>query len=35
VLPATPALGKEDTIAAITGLFFDGVRARPARSGEM
>ncbi len=28
VLPATPALGKEDTIAAITELFFDGVRAR-------
>jgi len=32
VLPSTPALGKEDTIAAITGLFFDGVRA-PGRQG--
>jgi TetR/AcrR family transcriptional regulator, mexCD-oprJ operon repressor len=27
VLRSTPALGKEDTVAAITGLFFDGVRA--------
>ena len=29
VLSATPALGKEDTIAAISGLFLDGVRTRP------
>jgi len=35
VLPSTPALGKEDTIAAITGLLFDGVRARPAGRGEL
>jgi TetR/AcrR family transcriptional regulator, mexCD-oprJ operon repressor len=34
VLPSTPALGKEDTIAAITGLFFDGVRARTTGRGE-
>jgi AcrR family transcriptional regulator len=34
VLPSTPALGKEDTIAAITGLFFDGVRARGPDRGE-
>ena len=27
VLPSTPALGKEDTIAAITGLFFERARA--------
>jgi AcrR family transcriptional regulator len=29
VLRSPPALGREDTIAAITGLFFDGVRAAP------
>jgi TetR/AcrR family transcriptional repressor of mexCD-oprJ operon len=29
VLSATPALGKEDTIAAISGLFLDGARTRP------
>ena len=28
VLPATPALGKEDTIAAISSMFLDGARAR-------
>ncbi|MDQ3889006.1 MAG: TetR/AcrR family transcriptional regulator [Actinomycetota bacterium] len=28
VLTSTPAVGKEDTIAAITGLVFDGMRAR-------
>jgi TetR/AcrR family transcriptional regulator, mexCD-oprJ operon repressor len=27
VLPSKPVLGKDDTIAAITGLFFDGVRS--------
>jgi TetR/AcrR family transcriptional repressor of mexCD-oprJ operon len=32
VLRSTPALGREDTIAAISGLFFDGVRARNVRS---
>jgi AcrR family transcriptional regulator len=31
VLPSTPSLGKEDTIAAITGLFMEGARARRAR----
>jgi TetR/AcrR family transcriptional repressor of mexCD-oprJ operon len=34
VLPSTPALGKEDTIAAVTGLFFDGVRAPGRHRGE-
>jgi TetR/AcrR family transcriptional regulator, mexCD-oprJ operon repressor len=34
VLPSTPALGKEDTIAAITGLFFDGIRAPGRQRGE-
>jgi TetR/AcrR family transcriptional repressor of mexCD-oprJ operon len=34
VLPSTPALGKEDTIAAITGLFFDGARAPDPNRGE-
>lgn len=34
VLRSTPTLGKEDTIAAITRLFFDGARApRPDRPG--
>ncbi len=28
VLPATPALGKEDTIAAISSMFLDGTRGR-------
>ena len=32
VLSATPALGKEDTIAAISGMFLDGARARPRAS---
>lgn len=32
VLSATPALGKEDTIAAISGLFLDGARTRPRAS---
>jgi len=32
VLRSTPALGREDTIAAISGLFFDGVRAPGVRS---
>ena len=31
MLTATPALGKEDMIATITGLFFDGARARGPR----
>jgi TetR/AcrR family transcriptional repressor of mexCD-oprJ operon len=29
VLPSTPTLGREDTIAAITSVFLDGARARP------
>jgi TetR/AcrR family transcriptional repressor of mexCD-oprJ operon len=33
VLPSTPARGKEDTIAAITELFLDGVRAPGADRG--
>lgn len=33
VLPATPALGKEDTIAAISSMFLDGTRGRPRASG--
>jgi TetR/AcrR family transcriptional regulator, mexCD-oprJ operon repressor len=28
-LPTTPALGKEDKVAAIAGLFLDGVRSEP------
>ena len=31
VLVSTPALGKEDMIASITGLFLDGARARGPR----
>jgi TetR/AcrR family transcriptional regulator, mexCD-oprJ operon repressor len=31
VLTSTPALGKEDMTATITGLFFDGARARGPR----
>jgi hypothetical protein len=31
VLPSTPSLGKEDTIAAITSLFMEGARAREVR----
>ncbi len=31
VLTSTPALGKEDVIATVTGLFFDGARARGPR----
>ena len=31
VLMSTPTLGKEDTIATITGLFLDGARARGPR----
>ena len=33
VLPATPALGKEDTIAAISSMFLDGTRGSPRASG--
>ncbi len=33
VLPATPALGKEDTIAAISSMFLDGTRGRLRASG--
>ncbi len=33
VLPATPALGKEDTIAAISSMFLDGTRGSPQASG--
>jgi TetR/AcrR family transcriptional repressor of mexCD-oprJ operon len=33
VLASTPPLGKEDTIATITGLFLDGARARGPRRG--
>jgi TetR/AcrR family transcriptional regulator, mexCD-oprJ operon repressor len=32
VLSARPALGREDTIAAISGLFLDGARTRPRAS---
>ena len=32
VLPFAPSLGREDTIVAITSLFLDGARARPAES---
>lgn len=34
VLPSTPTLGKEDTIASITALFFDGARSPGAHLGE-
>jgi TetR/AcrR family transcriptional regulator, mexCD-oprJ operon repressor len=32
VLSSIPALGREDTIAAISGMFLDGARARPRAS---
>ncbi len=32
VLSSTPALGREDTIAAISAMFLDGARARPRAS---
>lgn len=28
IVPSTPALGRDDTVAAISGLFLDGARAR-------
>ena len=30
IIAATPVIGREDTIAAIVGIFLDGARARPA-----
>jgi len=33
VLPATPPLGREDTIAAISSMFLDGMRSRSRASG--
>ena len=35
VLPSTPALGKEDKVAAITGLFLDGVRPPRRRRDQL